>query len=66
MEWPGPRRDCAQAGIVYLEAPERLWGLEMFQRSRGSLGMTVRIVLLWSILKDTLLHFRYYSEIVPV
>ena len=66
MEWPGPGRDCAHIGIVYLEASERLWGLEMFQRGRGSLGMTVRIVLLWNILKDTLLCFRFYSEIVPV
>ena len=38
MEWPGPGRDCAHIGIVYLEASERLWGLEMFQRGRGSLG----------------------------
>ena len=65
-EWPGPGRDCAHIGIVYLEGSERLCGLEMFQRGRGSLGMTVRIVLLWNILKDTLLYFRYYSEIVPV
>lgn len=62
MEWPGPGR----IGISYLEASERLWGLEMFQRGRGSLEMAVRIVLLWSILKGTLSCFRYYSEIVPV
>lgn len=66
VEWPeeglGLGRDCADLDTVYLQAPKKLWGLEAFQRSTGSSRMMLRIVLLWSILKDTLLLFRYYSE----
>ena len=34
MEWPGPGRDRVDLDTVYLEIPERLWGLELSERQR--------------------------------